>query len=79
MSSEPPANSPEDVGWSPADRRRAPLRFQIPPGTPARDCRSCSARIFWIVTATGKKMPVDPDGHSHFSTCPNAAQHRRPR
>ena len=55
-------------------------------------CRSCRARIVWFTTAAGKKMPVDADTveaddeeldlsrHvSHFATCPNSAQHRKPR
>jgi hypothetical protein len=56
-------------------------------------CRSCNARIIWMKTAAEKNMPVDADsvkpddeeydsaaGHvSHFSTCPNANQHRKPR
>jgi hypothetical protein len=58
---------------------RPPLRFDVPDGTPARSCRSCGADIWWIVTAAGKKMPVDADGTSHFATCPNAAQHRKAR
>ncbi len=53
------------------------LRFPIPPATPVKACRSCGAGIYWIVTAKGKRMPVDPDGTSHFATCPNADQHRR--
>lgn len=57
-----------------------------------RACRSCGASIIWLKTRAGKKMPVDAasvDGlehifeygkHvSHFSTCPNAKQHRKPR
>lgn len=53
------------------------------------DCRSCGAQIVWMKTAAGKNMPVDAETvehgdeqfdskrHvSHFSTCPNAAQHR---
>jgi hypothetical protein len=31
----------------------APTRFTA--------CRSCSARMFWAETATGKRMPVDAD------------------
>lgn len=55
-------------------------------------CKSCRARIIWFETPRGKKMPVDADTvepgdteldlkrHvSHFATCPNSAQHRRPR
>ena len=57
-------------------------------------CSSCGARIVWFRTKAGKKMPVDAETvnptdaehqldlsrhRSHFSTCPNADQHRRPR
>lgn len=56
-------------------------------------CSSCRARIIWLKTSKGKNMPVDADsvrpehaefdtslGHvSHFSTCPNANQHRKAR
>lgn len=55
-------------------------------------CRSCNARIIFLVTATGKKMPVeadtvepddqefDADRHeSHFAKCPAANQHRKVR
>jgi hypothetical protein len=55
-------------------------------------CRSCNDRIIWFDTPAGKKMPVDADTveaddteldlsrHvSHFATCPNADQHRKPR
>ena len=57
-------------------------------------CRSCRKLIVWFRTAAGKRMPVDAETTkptdraeqldltrhiSHFSTCPNADQHRRPR
>ena len=55
-------------------------------------CRSCGAEIVWLKTVNGKNMPVDaetfepgdelfePKRHtSHFSTCPEADKHRRPR
>lgn len=66
-------------------RRRHPL---------ATSCSSCGASIVWFRTLAGKKMPVDEsstlptDGAhqldlkrhvSHFATCVNADQHRRPR
>lgn len=76
---EPASNSPADVGWNAQSTARPPLLFQIPPGTPASRCRSCSATVFWIVTPRGRKMPLDGDGTSHFVSCPQAAQHRRPR
>lgn len=53
-------------------------------------CRSCRAPIVWMKTVAGKNMPVDPEGideddelfdprkhTSHFSTCPQADDHRR--
>jgi hypothetical protein len=56
-------------------------------------CKSCREQIIWLKTAAGKNMPVDADtvkpedeefdaseGHiSHFATCVNAVQHRKPR
>ena len=55
-------------------------------------CNSCRARIIWLKTDAGKNMPTDADSvepedqtfepgrHiSHFSSCPNADKHRRPR
>lgn len=55
-------------------------------------CRSCNARIVFLPTSSGKSMPIDADTveaddeefeygrHvSHFSTCKQANQHRRPR
>jgi hypothetical protein len=53
-------------------------------------CSSCRARIIWFKTAAGKNMPVDADSVNpedqelelprhivHWSTCPNANQHRK--
>lgn len=50
------------------------MTFDIPPGTPKRECRSCHADIYWIVTEAGKKMPVNPDGTTHFGNCPQSKQ-----
>ena len=58
------------------------------------NCRSCGAEIVWLKTKQEHSMPVDYDtftqgderlfdskkGHiSHFATCPNADEHRKPR
>lgn len=60
--------------------------FPIPPAAPVVACRSCKAPIVWIVTALGKRMPVNyarvgccppANGTSHFATCPNAADWRK--
>lgn len=50
-------------------------------------CRACGARIAWVETAMGKKMPLDLaterfEGHaywyeSHFARCPKADSFRR--
>jgi len=42
-------------------------------------CSSCGAPILWVVTQAGKRMPLDPDGTTHFATCPNADEHRKPK
>lgn len=55
-------------------------------------CRSCGARIVFLVTSTGKAMPVDADTvqptdlafdhqrhRSHYATCPNANDWRKSR
>lgn len=55
------------------------LTFDIPPNTPARQCKSCEATIYWIETVNRRRMPVNPDGTSHFATCPNADRHRKVR
>jgi hypothetical protein len=31
----------------------------LPDGMDAGECRSCKAPIYWVTTASGKKMPVD--------------------
>jgi hypothetical protein len=66
-------------------RQRHPFEVQ---------CKSCGAAIVWFNTKAGRKMPVDASSTkptdaahqldlkrhvSHFATCPNAIQHRRPR
>jgi hypothetical protein len=51
--------------------------FEIPPGTPDRQCSSCLRKVFWVKTKAGKPCPVDPDGTNHFITCPTAARHRK--
>lgn len=40
-------------------------------------CRSCGAPVFWRITARGKATPHNPDGISHFATCPQASTWRK--
>jgi hypothetical protein len=36
-------------------------------------CRSCSALLYWGVTAAGKRVPISlQTGESHFKDCPDA-------
>lgn len=64
--------------------RQAFLRLRSLVGNPGT-CRSCGAEGYWVTTkskgprTSGKPMLIDPDGTSHFATCPNAEQHRRRR
>jgi hypothetical protein len=45
-----------------------------------RTCRSCGARVAWLKTIkTGSLAPVNPDGISHFATCPQAPAWRKPK
>lgn len=40
-------------------------------------CRSCGAEIVWDKhPKTGKPHPFNPDGTSHFATCPDAKRWR---
>lgn len=53
------------------------IKFTIPKGADKTYCKGCGATIFWIITKKGKKMPVDPDGASHFATCSKAGKFRK--
>ncbi len=45
-----------------------------------RECRSCGARVAWLKTVkTGSLAPVNPDGTSHFGTCPDGPAWRKPK
>lgn len=40
-------------------------------------CRSCGAPVLWCLTPRGKKAPINSDGSSHFSNCPQSEQWRK--
>lgn len=52
-------------------------RYTIPEGAERKACSSCKAPIYWVLTEKRSACPVDPDGASHFTTCPNANQHSK--
>lgn len=44
----------------------------------AARCRSCQAPIAWATHEhTGRKAPFNPDGTSHFASCPQAGTWRK--
>lgn len=55
--------------------------FSVPegwlPDEHSARCRSCHALILWCRTPNQKRAPLNPDGTSHFSSCPQAEQWRR--
>lgn len=40
-------------------------------------CRSCAAPIMWCRTPRNLRAPINPDGTSHFATCPQADAWRK--
>lgn len=54
-------------------------KFEIPPNVGPSQCKSCSAVIYWVKPDGYRTTahPVNPDGYSHFSTCPNADEWRK--
>lgn len=44
------------------------------------DCKYCDAKLVWMFTSTGRKMPLDiATGLPHRANCPGAAKARRQR
>jgi len=53
------------------------IKFELPTNPKLHKCKGCGTTIIWVKTNTGKMMPVDTDGTSHFATCPKADDFRR--
>lgn len=48
--------------------------------TNAAQCRSCLADVWWVTTPAGRRMPVNPaTDDSHFATCPQSDNWRKPK
>lgn len=63
-------------------KKRTP--WVIPEGTPPSKCRGCAAEIYFVaytrrVDNKIGRMPVNPDGVPHWSTCSEAHQFRKGR
>jgi len=44
-----------------------------------RECVRCHAPMYLALLKSGRKMPFNPDGSSHFSSCPFANEFRKER
>lgn len=40
-------------------------------------CKGCGAKVWWVVTKHGKRMPISDSGISHFVDCPESERFRR--
>lgn len=75
---DPPVNNPyspregESYAFGPT-----PETPKAPPVGDPGVCRSCGAAIVWTITKAGKRSPVDPDGTTHFATCPQGKEWSR--
>ena len=53
-------------------------RIRLPDGSDHGECRNCNDPIYWLKSSkSGKWLPVDPSGESHFVTCPGRDQFTR--
>jgi len=50
-------------------------RVRVVPGR--TECAGCGGPIVWRLTKLRRYQPMNPDGTSHFSTCPKAEAFRR--
>jgi len=68
-------------GSEPSKPKPAPRKWPIPPDRKPVICASpkCGEAIYWVRTLSGRSMPVNPDGTSHFNTCVDAPKFRKPK
>jgi hypothetical protein len=54
-------------------------RIRMPEDANEAKCKRCGAPIWWVVsTKSGRNLPVDYSGESHFSTCPGRDEMKSP-
>jgi hypothetical protein len=72
---------------------REPVYYSVPARTRPVPCKSCGVDMYYVLTSTGGRMPVDCTGETdlvptdvsegvgiaHFARCPEAAKYRRSR
>ena len=64
--------------------RKVRTPWVIPEGTPPSKCRGCGAEIYFVpytrrVDKKIGRMPCNPDGTPHWSTCPESHQSTKGR
>jgi hypothetical protein len=42
-------------------------------------CKACGQSMLWTTTRAGNRAPLNPDGTSHFATCPYSDRFRKPK
>jgi hypothetical protein len=73
-------SEPEPIVGPAVVRPGGGLEFVVPDGYTWANhgtCRSCGEPVAWCLTSRGKRMPLNPDGVSHFATCPQATAWRK--
>lgn len=66
----------EDVYEDKPKRKEVNFKHKIKEGQEPVVCRGCGKHVYWIKTDKGKNMPINPDGITHFATCPQAGKFR---
>lgn len=56
-----------------------PSWAQTPEDLRVAHCKACFAPMLWVLTTKGNRAPLNPDGTSHFASCPEAERFRRKR
>lgn len=55
-----------------------PRRTDGTGGSGTSRCKSCNALVVWRLTPAARWTPCNPDGSTHWQTCPNAGSHKQP-
>jgi hypothetical protein len=74
-SSPPAAGGPFEFTTPEGDLFLVPEGYT--PGEKSSRCRSCDALILWCLTRNQKRAPMDPNGDSHFASCPDGPSWRK--
>lgn len=48
------------------------MRYEVPASAHFTPCQYCGQDITFVITGSGKYMPVTPNGEPHWGDCPGA-------